>query len=88
MLTGDRSFLSRYPIAIASVALALLLASILSSRADPSHFTLFFAAVMVSAWYGGLGAGWSLPYCRLCRSIIFLYLQSIRWFLTGEPCCA
>ncbi len=56
-MTNDRSYLSRYPIAVVSVALALLLASILSSRADPSHFTLFFAAVMVSAWYGGLGAG-------------------------------
>ena len=47
----------RYAISIASVGLALALASLLPYRADPSHFTLFFAAVMVSAWYGGLGAG-------------------------------
>jgi two-component system NtrC family sensor kinase len=47
----------RYGIAVASVALALWLASLLSPRADPSHFTLFFAAVMLSSWYGGLGAG-------------------------------
>src|SRR6266850_2518817 len=46
-----------YAISIASVGLALALASLLPDRADPSHFTLFFAAVMVSAWYGGLGAG-------------------------------
>ena len=31
--------------------------AVIPYRADPSHFTLFFAAVMVSAWYGGLGAG-------------------------------
>ena len=47
----------RYAIAIASVAAALSLALLLPSRADPSHFTLFFAAVMISAWYGGLGTG-------------------------------
>ena len=57
MLTDRRSPLLRYAIAVASVALALSLASLLSRRADPSHFTLFFAAVMMSAWYGGLGAG-------------------------------
>jgi C4-dicarboxylate-specific signal transduction histidine kinase len=57
MLKDDRSPLLRYAIAVASVALALSLASLLSRRADPSHFTLFFAAVMMSAWYGGLGAG-------------------------------
>jgi C4-dicarboxylate-specific signal transduction histidine kinase len=57
MLTDSRSPLLRYTIALASVALALSLASLLSRRADPSHFTLFFAAVMMSAWYGGLGAG-------------------------------
>jgi C4-dicarboxylate-specific signal transduction histidine kinase len=53
----SRPPLLRYAISIASVALALALASLLPYRADPSHFTLFFAAVMVSAWYGGLGAG-------------------------------
>ena len=57
MLTDSRSPLLRYAIAVASVTLALSLASLLSRRADPSHFTLFFAAVMMSAWYGGLGAG-------------------------------
>ena len=57
MALNNRSRLSRYGIAIASVGLALLLASLLSRRADPSHFTLFFGAVMVTAWYGGLEAG-------------------------------
>lgn len=57
MLVEDRPPLARYAISIASVATALSLASLLPFRADPSHFTLFFAAVMVTAWYGGLGAG-------------------------------
>jgi C4-dicarboxylate-specific signal transduction histidine kinase len=57
MLVESRPPLVRYAISIASVAIALSLASLLPSRADPSHFTLFFASVMVSAWYGGLGSG-------------------------------
>ena len=57
MLTENRSLGLRCGIALASVALALSIASLLSPRADPSHFTLFFAAVMLSSWYGGLGAG-------------------------------
>ena len=57
IFTDHRSPLLRCAIAVASVALALGIASLLSPRADPSHFTLFFAAVMVSSWYGGLGAG-------------------------------
>ena len=32
-------------------------ASLLPARVDPSHFTFFFLAVMLSAWYGGFGAG-------------------------------
>ena len=57
MLIENRPPVMRYAISIASVGLAFGLASLLPYRADPSHFTLFFAAVMVSAWYGGLGAG-------------------------------
>jgi two-component system, NtrC family, C4-dicarboxylate transport sensor histidine kinase DctB len=57
MLRDRPSFLARYALTLATVALAISVASIVGRRADPSHFTLFFAAVMVSAWYGGLGAG-------------------------------
>jgi len=57
MLVESRPPFVRYAISVASVATALALASLLPSRADPSHFTLFFVAVMVSAWYGGLGTG-------------------------------
>jgi C4-dicarboxylate-specific signal transduction histidine kinase len=47
----------RYLIAIGAVAVALGLAALIPTRADPSHFSLFFVAVMWSSWYGGLGAG-------------------------------
>ena len=57
MLPDRRPRLLRYSMAITSVVAALAVAMLLPYRADPSHFTLFFAAVMLSAWYGGLGAG-------------------------------
>ena len=57
MLIDRRPPVLRYAISIAAVAVALTVALLIPWRADPSHFTLFFAAVMVSAWYGGLGAG-------------------------------
>jgi signal transduction histidine kinase len=57
MLVERRPFLLRYVIALLIVGTAVSIASLLPWRADPSHFTLFFLAVMVSAWYGGLVAG-------------------------------
>jgi C4-dicarboxylate-specific signal transduction histidine kinase len=57
MFIEDRPPLLRYTIAIGTVAVALSLASLIPSSADPSHFSLFFLAVMLSSWYGGLGAG-------------------------------
>ncbi len=57
MLIDSRPPLLRYAISITAVGIALGLALLIPWRADPSHFTLFFAAVMLSAWYGGLGTG-------------------------------
>jgi C4-dicarboxylate-specific signal transduction histidine kinase len=57
MLVDSRPPILRYAISIAAVAIALGLALLIPWGADPSHFTLFFAAVMLSAWYGGLGTG-------------------------------
>jgi signal transduction histidine kinase len=56
-LTDNRSPLLRYVVSVITVAAALGL-NLLSwplVRGTPS--SLFFAAVMVSAWYGGLGPG-------------------------------
>jgi C4-dicarboxylate-specific signal transduction histidine kinase len=57
MVVEERPAHLRYMIAIAAVAVALGLAALIPTRADPSHFSLFFIAVMLSSWYGGLGAG-------------------------------
>ena len=57
MFVKDRPALLRYATAIFLVALALGFAKLLPWRADPSHFSLFFVAIMLGSWYGGLGAG-------------------------------
>src|SRR5512132_2607027 len=57
VLVNERPLAFRYLFPIATVALASFLASLLPPRVDPSHFTFYFLAVMLSAWYGGLGAG-------------------------------
>jgi len=57
LIVNERPLALRYISPFASVGLASFLASLLPPRVDPSHFTFFFLAVMLSAWYGGLGAG-------------------------------
>ena len=57
MIVDERPWGVRYLTPVVTVAAATLLASLLPSRVDPSHFTLYFLAVMLSAWYGGWGAG-------------------------------
>ena len=57
MLVGRSSSVVRYGIAVASVLLALALTLHVQPLFDSTSFSLFFAAVMVSAWYGGLGPG-------------------------------
>lgn len=53
-----RSPLLRYGAAMLAVALALLLKLLLEMVAvQETPFLLIFAAIMVSAWYGGLGPG-------------------------------
>ncbi len=47
----------RYAVAVLLPGLALGFAELIPSRADPSHFSLFFLAVMLASWYGELGAG-------------------------------
>src|SRR6185369_385998 len=46
-----------YLVALSSTAAALLLSLGLEARFGSSSFALLFAAVMLSAWYGGLGPG-------------------------------
>ncbi|MFN6482770.1 MULTISPECIES: PAS domain S-box protein [unclassified Nostoc] len=52
-----RSRFVAYGVMILAVIAALLLTKLLLPVFDPSVFTLFYAAVAISAWYGGMGLG-------------------------------
>ncbi|MEH1873011.1 PAS domain S-box protein [Nostoc sp.] len=52
-----RSWLLTYSVMILAVIAALLLTQLLLPVFDPSVFTLFYAAVAISAWYGGMRLG-------------------------------
>jgi PAS domain S-box-containing protein len=52
-----RSRLLTYGVMILAVMAALLLTPLLQPVLEPSVFTLFYAAVAVSAWYGGIIPG-------------------------------
>lgn len=51
------SLVVRYGVAIVSTGVALLLTLLLHPWITPTFFLLFFAAVILSAWYSGLGPG-------------------------------
>ncbi|WP_099067379.1 hybrid sensor histidine kinase/response regulator [Nostoc linckia] len=52
-----RQNLAPYIIALLTVTISLLLSVLLSSLLKPTMFMLFFVAVAISAWYGGMEAG-------------------------------
>ncbi|WP_172642150.1 hybrid sensor histidine kinase/response regulator [Cylindrospermum stagnale] len=56
-MKGIRSRLKFYAVAVLAVCIALLLTLLLQPLLNPTIFILFFAAVAVSAWYGGMEAG-------------------------------
>jgi PAS domain S-box-containing protein len=52
-----RSRSAIYGVMILAVIVALMMAQLLQPVFDPSVFTFFYAAVAVSAWYGGMEVG-------------------------------
>ncbi|WP_256874993.1 PAS domain S-box protein [Nostoc sp. C052] len=56
-LKGIRSLLAPYAVALLAVGSGLLLTLLLQPLLKPTIFLLFFAAVALSAWYGGIEAG-------------------------------
>ncbi|MEA5503858.1 PAS domain S-box protein [Halotia wernerae UHCC 0503] len=56
-MKGIRPRLAPYAVALLAVSSALLLTLLLEPLLNPTIFLLFFAAVAVSAWYGGMEVG-------------------------------
>ncbi|MGF1934882.1 MAG: PAS domain S-box protein [Nostoc sp. ChiQUE02] len=56
-MKGTRFLLAHYAVTLLAVGSALLLTLLLQPLLEPTIFLLFFAAVAVSAWYGGMKTG-------------------------------
>ncbi len=56
-MKGTRFLLAPSAVTLLAVGSALLLTLLLQPLLEPTIFLLFFAAVAVSAWYGGMEAG-------------------------------
>jgi PAS domain S-box-containing protein len=74
----------RYGTAVLAVLLAVLLTLPLQKRAERLDFPLLLAAVMVSAWYGGLGPGLVATVLAVAASSFFL-LAPIYSFQITDP---
>ena len=57
MISHEASVPQRYGAALAATTVAYGASLLLRPLIDPNAFAAFCAAVMVSAWYGGLGPG-------------------------------
>ncbi len=68
-----RSALAAYSVALGSVLLATVITLPLRPALEPSLFPLYTAAVMISAWFGGLGPG-------LAATIVAVF--ATEWFFT------
>lgn len=73
-----------YTVAVLSVASALLLTLLLHPMLNQTIFLLFFAAVAISAWYGGIKSGLvATALCSLAinyfflRPLFSLYIESL-----------
>lgn len=73
-----RSWLLTYGVMILAVIAALLVTQLLLPVFDPSVFTLFYAAVAVSAWYGGMILGVLAIALSVTTALYFCWSQSTR----------
>jgi K+-sensing histidine kinase KdpD len=75
-LKGTRSLLAPYAVTLLAVGNALLLTLLLQPLLKPTIFLLFFPAVTVSAWYGGMKAG-LLGTALSTLAVTFFFLEPV-----------
>ncbi|MFH7026504.1 MAG: PAS domain S-box protein [Heteroscytonema crispum UTEX LB 1556] len=73
-MKGTRPRLNSYVVAVLAVGSALLLTQLLQTLLRLTFFPLFFAAVAVSAWYGGIETG-LLATALSALAISYFFLQ-------------
>ena len=73
------SWLGRYLVAVAVVGGATVLTALLPEEIERRNATLFFGAVMVSAWWGGFGAGLVSTFLS-AAAIAYLFMPMLHTF--------
>ncbi|HET6249344.1 MAG TPA: HAMP domain-containing sensor histidine kinase [Tepidisphaeraceae bacterium] len=77
---GPKSALQRYTLALISVCVAMVATRVLRGIGDAGITPLFFAAVLLSAWYGGLGPGLFATFISsLAAAYIILKARGATW---------
>ncbi|TAK10283.1 MAG: DUF4118 domain-containing protein [Candidatus Manganitrophaceae bacterium] len=76
LLTGVPSRRMGYGLAVLATASALLLKLAIGTWIESPPFLLFFAAVMISSWYGGLGPGLLATLLAALADVYFFFLPS------------
>ncbi|UBF30579.1 DUF4118 domain-containing protein (plasmid) [Kovacikia minuta CCNUW1] len=71
-------------VALVSVAVALGIGLLLKPVIQPTPTTLFFVAVMISAWYGGLGPG-MVATVLSTLAIDYCFIEPVHSLHNNEP---
>lgn len=80
-----RRIVLRYTLAVVCVVVALVIKLMLSPLVlIESPYLVFFAAVMISAWYGGLGPGILATFLAAVLSAIFFIAPQLSLEVAGE----
>ncbi|XWK90952.1 MAG: PAS domain S-box protein [Phormidium sp.] len=75
----------QYVVTVAVVGLALFLTLLLQRALNYPFYALFYAAVAISAWYGGIGTGiLATVLSSLAVSLLNFYLYSQSWSELGR----
>ncbi|MEH1850570.1 MAG: ATP-binding protein [Nostoc sp.] len=82
-LKGIRSLLAPYAVALLAVGSGLLLTLLLQPLLKPTIFLLFFAAVAISAWYGGIEAG-LLATTLSTLAVSYFFLEPVFSLMVGS----
>lgn len=76
ILRGSPSRKMGYVLAVLATGAALFIKLAIGTLIESPPFLLFFAAVMISSWYGGLGPGLLATFLATLADVYFFFLPS------------
>lgn len=83
ILRGTPSRRMGYGLAVLATASAFFIKLAIGTWIESPPFLLFFAAVMISSWYGGFGPGLLATFLATSADVYFFFLPSQTFSVTG-----